>query len=169
VDTALMGRRRYPYVMHGRPRVRERPTAADAPDRRVADVTPGISTARSIRDIVDEQERTYHLDADLVVVDQILRRWAVSIGSGMPMDEAESRTQSKPPPLDDERAIITDQLILRAPLLIGEILRLWYKTPLSLGGMAKRLGVKTKHVVARWRGSLRWLRQRLVDSRVIHA
>lgn len=161
--------RSYPYVMRGHPRSRERATAADVPDPRIPDVIPRIATARSIRGIVDEQERTYHLDADLIVVDQILRRWAVSIGSGMPIDEAESCTRSKPPPLDDERAIITDQLILRAPLLIAEILRLWYKTPLSLKGVAKRLGIKAEHVVVRWRGSLRWLRQKLVDSRVIHA
>ena len=70
------------------------------------------------------------LEPELVPVDRIMLRWAVANGSGLPSDRWDDNPrQSKPPPLDDDTALVVDRLILKCPVKTRTILQKWYCTP----------------------------------------
>jgi len=77
----------------------------------------------------------------LIPVDRILQRWAVSIGSGLPTDVWDDSRVARPPPLDDDSAIILDRIVLHAPRRERRVIVLWYRTPAPTAVIAKRLNL----------------------------
>lgn len=105
------------------------------------------------------------LDLDLMPVDRIMQRWAVSIGAGLPADKWDDSNQSRPTPLDPDTAIIVDQTILRAPERRHRLLRTWYKTPSPSMVIADSLGLSVGGLYLEWRAALHYLQIRFRDSR----
>lgn len=103
----------------------------------------------------------YGLDPVLLPTDRLLSRWAVSQGS----DEYlhgwnEVPERSRPPPLDDDTAIIVDQVVMHSPVQTREFAKRWYFRPNEpLSGLAKALGLHRDTVQMRWRSTLWALRR----------
>lgn len=104
------------------------------------------------------------LDEELMPVDRVMQRWAVSIGMGLPSEEWDERHVSRPPPLDDETAIVVDQAILAGKQRYRHIVRSWYKTPTPSTTIAEGLGLSRAGLYLEWRCSLFYYRERFRDS-----
>jgi hypothetical protein len=99
------------------------------------------------------------LGQELIATDRILQRWAVSIGMGLPTERWDDRRPSKPPPLDDDAAIVVDQIVLRSPPRTQRLVREWYKTPLPSIRIAQNLGIKSRRALyTSWQLSLNFLK-----------
>jgi hypothetical protein len=99
-------------------------------------------------------------DPYLMPVDRILKRWAVSIGNGMPSDTWDDRHECSVPPLDDPTAVIVDQVIMHSPNRIRWLVRRWYKSPDSSTTIAEFLRVSRSGLYLEWRAALGYLRGR---------
>ena len=118
---------------------------------------------RSAADIIEDlraRQKPGDIDPELAPTDHILRRWAVSQGTGLPAEDRETSNKSRLPPLDDETAIKVDQLILRSPQRTATIVWLWYKTPSPREAIAQALGVSYSSVSVHHRAALSYLRGR---------
>lgn len=104
------------------------------------------------------------LPAHLMPVDRIEMRWAVSIGSQFALDTWDDTPVAKPPPLDEETAIVVDQINLNAPYRQGSLLRSWYKSGVSSGVIASNLGVSRAGLFVEWTAALTWLRGEFIKS-----
>lgn len=96
------------------------------------------------------------LDPRLVPTDRILRRWARSIGSGLPSDQWQENPRAQVPPLDDDTATVVDQIVLKSPPKVRTLVKLWYKTEQPREAIAQRLGVSRSAVYLHHRAAL-WL------------
>jgi hypothetical protein len=105
------------------------------------------------------------LDVGLMPVDRIEQRWAVSIGAGLPSGAWDDAPASKPPPLDDDMAIVVDQINLHAPPRRRMLLQSWYKSPLPAGTIAQNLNVSRAGLYLEWRAALDYLRIQFLGSR----
>lgn len=105
------------------------------------------------------------LPAPLVPADRIVQRWAVAIGYGLYAPEAwDAAKQSKPPPLDDDTAIVVDQIILKSPAKTRKFVQRWYKTPLPLQVLAEEFGMSERSAVQCWHLCLHFLDYRFRES-----
>lgn len=104
------------------------------------------------------------LEPELVPVDRILQRWAVAIGHGLPTEAWDDRRKSLPPPLDDELAVIVDQLVLRSPGKTKRIIFAWYKSPVPVASLAKSLSMSRQSLYVAWRLSLNYMRWRFESA-----
>lgn len=80
---------------------------------------------------------------ELVAVDRLMRRWAVSIGDGLPSESWDDQPQSRPPPLDDDTAVTVDRTVNALPIESRRLVILWWKVPesrLSPEDIARRMG-----------------------------
>lgn len=104
------------------------------------------------------------LEPELVPVDRILQRWAVAIGNGLPTEEWDDRRRSLPPPLDDDLAVIVDQAVLRSPSRTKQVIFAWYKTPVPVRQLARKLKLSPDNLYVAWRLSLHFMRHRLEST-----
>lgn len=98
------------------------------------------------------------LEAELVATDRILQRWAVSIGTGLPTERWDDRPISKPLPLDDDTAIVVDQIILKCPPRTRRIVKAWYRTPAPVHIIAEEMRMSRRGLYTAWRLSLNFLK-----------
>ena len=117
-------------------------------------------TAREIIERLERHWKPGALDPELGPTDHILRRWASSIGTGLPNEEWEANPKSRLPPLDDLTATKVDQIILQSPPRTAKLVRLWYKTPQPREVIARAIGVGRAQVYTHHRAALSYLRGR---------
>lgn len=117
----------------------------------------------NIAEILDETARS--LDFDLMATDRVWQRWAISVGSGLPVEQWEETPKSRLPPLDDVTAVIVDQIWCRAPPRAKDLLTPWYKGTGGPGSICRKLKLEGEaQLFLEWRATLRWSRARFVDS-----
>lgn len=105
------------------------------------------------------------LPEELVPVELIHQRWAVSVGDGLPREKWDEITASRMPPLDDDTAIVVDQQILRSPPRTKLFIRTWYKAPAPRRTLATTWGM-TEDSVERCRPIvLNYMRWRFLETR----
>lgn len=104
------------------------------------------------------------LPIDLMPVDRIQQRWAVSVGSALPSDTWDDSPIAKPPPLDEDIAILVDQINLRAPYRQQRVLRAWYKSGVSSSVIADTIGVDRGGLYVEWRAALTWLKYQFMAT-----
>jgi hypothetical protein len=102
--------------------------------------------------------------AEYATTDRICQRWAVSVGMGLPSDIWQDAIKSRPPPLDDDTAIIVDQIILRSPDKTKRLVRGWYCTGQPNSVLADRLNLTERTLMTAWHLSLHFLRYRFSES-----
>ena len=102
---------------------------------------------------------------ELMSIDHIQKRWAVSIGAGLPREAWDDSPSSKPTPLDDVTAIIVDQINLHAPPRQRHLLHAWYKTPVPSKTIAEMLGVSRSGLYLEWNAALGYLRGAFLRSK----
>lgn len=82
------------------------------------------------------------LPAELFTTDRVLKRWAVSVGTGLPEDKWDDTRKARLSPLDDATAIVVDQIVCSSPEQTKKLLVLWYKTPHPVSEIARRLKMR---------------------------
>lgn len=102
-----------------------RKRGGDAPPERL--VFRPLTAAGVIRLIA----RQALVDARLLPTDRHMQRWAVSQGLGLPVgpEFAEALTRTRLSALPDDEAIVTDQIVLRAPYSWRHFVFSWYRSP----------------------------------------
>lgn len=104
----------------------------------------------------------YHgLDPELIPTDRLLDRWAVAQGSDdLMLKWADEAPRSRPPPLDDDTAIIVDRIVMHSPVQTRKFVCRWYLRPNEpMCILARALGIHRDSVLMRWRSSL-WAMRR---------
>lgn len=101
---------------------------------------------------------------ELKATDWILERWAISVGDGLYGIPWEDVPQSKVPPLNDQMAIVVDQLILRSGDNTRRLVGYWYRTALPKTVIARKLNCSRDNIYLRWNAALWYLRERFLDS-----
>lgn len=102
--------------------------------------------------------RGRRLDPELVPVDRLLRRWAVSIGDGLPSEEWQDNPKARVPPLDDTTAILVDRIVLAAPGRTRRMVKLWYKSNQPREVIAGIIGVARSAVYVEHKAALWYVR-----------
>jgi hypothetical protein len=102
--------------------------------------------------------------SELKATNWILERWAVSVGDGIYDAPWEDIPQSRVPPLNDQMAIVVDQLILRSGDKTKRLIGYWYRTPLPKTEIARKLGIDRDTIYVRWNAALHYFRGRFLDS-----
>jgi len=98
---------------------------------------------------------------ELLITDRILQRWAVSIGDGLPTDRWDDTPGAQLSALDDDTAVIVDQMILRAPENKREFIKKWYKTSAPRAIIARDLKIPRSDLNLEWFSVLEYCRERL--------
>lgn len=104
------------------------------------------------------------LDEELLGTDRVLQRWAISVGSGMPVEDWDETPVSRLSPLDDVSAIIVDQIILRSSPRTKALIIPWYRGTGSVTTLMERLGVDRNGLHLEWRAALFYLRSKFQES-----
>jgi hypothetical protein len=108
--------------------------------------------------------RAIKVVSELKATNWILERWAVSVGDGIYGISWEDVPQSKVPPLNDQMAIVVDQLILRSGDKTRKLIGYWYRTPLAKTEIARKIGCDRDTIYVRWNAALHYFRGRFLDS-----
>lgn len=124
-----------------------------------------MGLAVAVREDMLEQSRTGIVPAEFATTDRICQRWAVSVGLGLPTDIWQDIVASRPPPLDDDTAIVVDQIILKSPTKTRKILVKWYRTQLPNTVIAEQLALTPRTLETAWKLSLNYLQWRFVESK----
>lgn len=101
---------------------------------------------------------------EYATTDRVLQRWAVSIGMGLPTQLWQDGMVSRPPPLNDDTAIVVDQLILKSPEKTKRLVRAWYCTSMAQPALADRFNLTERTLITAWLLSLHFLRYRFSES-----
>lgn len=120
--------------------------------------------AHAVRTALLESSSGQALGIDLMPVDRIELRWAVSQGTGFPSERYDETPIARPTPLDDDTAIIVDQINLRVPDRQQRLLRLWYRTQLPSSEIAKMFSTSRNGIYLEWRAALTWLKHAFMQS-----
>lgn len=97
----------------------------------------------------------HHYLADaLVPTDRILTRWAKSVGDGLYDAAWDEVPYNRAPELDDQTAIVVDQLVLRAPEQTRKLVEMWYRTTIPCRVIAQRLRCDETALTVRWNAAL---------------
>lgn len=142
---ATMVQKFRPFLMRGKPHVtEERPTLADPPDRRVPQVAIVAMPLSQLRMLTREKA----LDPRFRPVDRYLWRWSVGQGSGLPLaaEAAEALPESRPTPLAPDEAVVVDMAILHSAAWAREFVFMWFRSPLTIEEIAKRLEIRARAV-----------------------
>jgi|SRR6185503_5761955 len=107
---------------------------------------------------------SYLIPIELAGTDRVLQRWAVSVGDGLTDMPWADLPKAKVPVLDDQMAIVVDQLILRSPPRTRELTELWYRTPMPREALARKLHVHKDTLYVRWNSALYYFRARFESS-----
>lgn len=94
----------------------------------------------------------------------IFERWAASVGDGLYDAPWEDVPVSRVPPLNDQMAIIVDQLVMRSGDKTKRLMGYWYRTALPKTVIAQRIGVDRDTIYVRWNAALWYFRGRFLDS-----
>jgi DNA-directed RNA polymerase specialized sigma24 family protein len=123
-------------------------------------------TARALakRQAIEESARHTYCPAEFATTDRICQRWAVSVGLGVQSDKWQDSARSRPPPLDDDMAIIVDQIILKLPEKTKRVVVKWYRTDLPNGTIAEQLRLTPENLIVAWHLSLNFLQHKFVGS-----
>lgn len=105
------------------------------------------------------------LPGDLAPVDRICQRWAISIGDGFPRELWEELKTSRATPLDDDTAIVVDQIILKSPPRTKRFVRVWYKTPRPRQTIATEFRMSERSVSVCWKLCLGYLEWKFLESK----
>lgn len=111
------------------------------------------------------EHANYHgLDPILVPTDRLLDRWAVSQGSNdLMLKWSDEAPRSRPPPLDDDTAVIVDRVVMHSPVQTRKFVCRWYLRPNEpMSGLAYALGLHRDSVLMRWRSSLWAMRREFI-------
>jgi hypothetical protein len=108
------------------------------------------------------------LDPQLAIVDEMLQRWAASVGTGLPIDpeKYDPPNKARPEPLDDETAVIVDRLVMRAPKPFPRLINDWYRSQYPREVIAHRIGVSRSALYVEHRSALWYLKGRLHEAGV---
>jgi hypothetical protein len=123
-------------------------------------------TARALaeRVAIQASARTQDCPLEFVTTDRICQRWAVSVGLGLPTEKWQDSIRSRPPPLDDDVAIVVDQTILRLPESTKRVVTKWYRTDLPNTVIAKQLNLTPATLIVAWHLSLNFLQHKFVST-----
>ena len=115
---------------------------------------------------IERVTRPTALDRRFRPVDWHLKRWAVSQGSGLPIDavSADSLPAARPPPLSDHEAVVTDQVILHSTPDIRRLVFAWYRSPKPKEVIAQELDVSERAVYYEHKLALAYLLGRLTQA-----
>lgn len=102
--------------------------------------------------------------SELKATNWILERWAVSVGDGVYGIPWADVPQSKVPPLNDQMAIVVDQLILRSGNKTQRLVGYWYRTNLPKSEIARKIGVHRDTIYVRWNSALHYFKDRFIQS-----
>jgi hypothetical protein len=102
--------------------------------------------------------------SELRTTDWILERWAISVGDGLRGMPWEDVPRSKVPPLNDQCAIVVDQLVMRSGDSTKRLVGYWYRTALAKTVIAQKLGVNRDTIYFRWNSALWYFRDRFIQS-----
>lgn len=105
------------------------------------------------------------LPADMVPIDRICQRWAISVGDGLRRELWEDPKNSRATPLDDDTAIIVDQIILKSPPRTKRFVKIWYKTPRPRGAIAQEFRMDERSVTVCWKLCLSYLEWKFKSSK----
>lgn len=122
-------------------RLLRRANGSTAPDARAFPPPTTLAVLRHVR-------RQNALDPRLEPTDRHMQRWAVSQGSALPLDPAlaDILPRLKVPPLPDDQAVVTDQVVLRSPEHWKRFVFKWYRSPKPKEVIARELGLRTQTV-----------------------
>lgn len=120
--------------------------------------------AHAVRTALLESASGQKLGVELMPIDRIQERWAVSQGTGFPSERYDETPTARPTPLDDDTAIVVDQINLHAPDRQARLLRLWYRTQLPSSEIAKIFQTSRTGIYLEWRAALTWLRYAFLTS-----
>jgi DNA-directed RNA polymerase specialized sigma24 family protein len=120
--------------------------------------------AVAIRNDMLAQTRTRIVPAEFATTDRICQRWAVSVGLGLPTAIWQDGVASRPPPLDDDTAIIVDQIILKSPDKTRKVVVKWYRTQLPNTVIAEQLNLTPRTLETAWKLALNFLQWRFIES-----
>lgn len=81
-------------------------------------------------------------------------RWARSVGDGLYGCPWEDVPFNRAPELDDQTAIVVDQLVLRSERGTRKLIELWYRTKLPEAEIARRIVCDQNSVILRWNAAL---------------
>lgn len=121
--------------------------------------------AVAIKESVEEWARPKACPVEFATTDRICQRWAVSVGTGLQSDKWQDEIRSRPPPLDDDTAIVVDQIILRLPERTKAVIVKWYRTDLPAEVLARQVGVSPENLETVWHASLSFLQWRFLESK----
>ena len=110
------------------------------------------------------------MEPRLVAVDRVLQRWVVSINGGLATDVWDDTSYAKPPPLDEECAVIVDQLVLHSPKRKKRVITYWYRKPWPTRLIARKLAVSERGLYLELRASLDYIRLQILatNQRTLH-
>ena len=104
---------------------------------------------------------------ELIPIDRIMQRWAVSVGLGLPSEVWDDSPAARPPPLDDDTATVVDQIVLRCPAKTRRVLNDWYRRPVPTAELAKEFGMSPRSLQKAHALALNFVRWRFEESRHI--
>jgi hypothetical protein len=119
-------------------------------------------------EVVRHITRRNALDGRLEPTDWHMQRWAQSQGSDLLISDeaADALPRVKLPPLADEDAVITDQIVLHSPDHWRGFVFSWYMSPKPVEVIAKELGCEKRTVYTERRLVLAYLLGRLTEAGV---
>jgi hypothetical protein len=104
------------------------------------------------------QTTTGVIPPELLTTDRIMQRWAVANGSGLPTERWDDSRVSRVPPLDDDTALVVDEIVLKCPPKTNKIIVLWYCKPLPTVEIARLAGMSPRSLEKAWGVSLNFLK-----------
>lgn len=114
-------------------------------------------TASVLRSMLG-QATTGVIPPELLTTDRIMQRWAVANGCGLPTERWDDLRVSRVPPLDDDTALVVDQIVLKCPPKTNKIIVLWYTKPLPTVEIARLAGMSPRSLEKSWGLSLSFLK-----------
>lgn len=101
---------------------------------------------------------------ELLTTNRIMERWAVANGSGMPAERWDDSRASKPPPLDDDSALVLDQIVIACPPKTHRIVVYWYCKPWPTVQIAQKLNMSPRGLEKGLLVSLNFLKWKIEGS-----
>lgn len=111
------------------------------------------------------QTTTGVIPTELLPVDRIMQRWAVANGSGCPEESWDDSPKARPPALDDDTAMVVDEIVRKLQPRTKRIVVEWYRRPWPTKTIAAHLNMSPRSLEGCWLQSLNFLRWKFVESR----
>lgn len=105
------------------------------------------------------------IELDLLSTDRIMQRWAVANGSGLPTDVWDDTPRARPPALDDDTAMLVDEIVRKSPPKTRRIVVAWYRKPIPTKVLAEQMGMSARSLEGAWKLSLNFLKWKFEESR----